>query len=109
GRSWIVLAGAILLLGGAAPLAQALPDGRAYELVSPVQKNGGGIVSDSQRTRAAADGDAVGFVALAAVGDVRGTGVGTDYVSVRTAGGWVTHAITPLQSGTLYDGLVGGL
>src|SRR6185312_14679971 len=93
--------------------AAVLPDGRAYELVSPPSKNGGSVVADTQRTRAAADGGAVGFVALTAFADPLGTGIGTDYVALRdpqgTAGagnGWATHPVDPLQSATTYDGIL---
>jgi len=93
--------------------ASALPDGRGYELVSPVAKNGTGMVSDSQRTRAAVDGDALQFLSLGAFGDAMGTGIATEYVSERTGAsgtqGWATHAITPLQSGTTFDGVADGL
>jgi hypothetical protein len=76
-----------------------LSDCRSYELVSPAAKNGGDVMADAGRTRAADSGDAVGFSSLTAFGDVLGTGVGTDYISQRTGQpgtqGWQTHAITP--------------
>jgi hypothetical protein len=83
----------------------ALPDGRGYELVSPPDKNGGDVMGDSARIRAADDAlsgpMAVGFPSLTAFGDARGTGVATEYLSVRDAragtNGWSTHAITPAQ------------
>jgi hypothetical protein len=81
--------------------ASALPDGRGYELVSPPLKNGGEIMPNSQRSRAAGDGSAVGFASLSGFGDVASVGVSTDYVAVRTGtsgtSGWATHAITPAQ------------
>lgn len=104
---WVVACGlvagwAIGLPAGAA--ATSTPTGeRAYELVSPRDKNGGDIVADSQRTRAAQDGSAVGFLSLSGFGDVVGAGVAVDYLSVRSTNpnpgtsGWATHAITPRQ------------
>jgi hypothetical protein len=74
-----------------------LPDGRAWEKASPGDKNGGDVMGVSTRTRVASDGDAVGFASLAGFGDAIGTSVGTDYMSIRGAGGWATHAITPPQ------------
>ncbi len=74
-----------------------LPDGRAYEMVSPPDKNGNGILIDSQRTRAAVEGDAVAYGSLIGFGDVLGTGVSVDYMAVRHADRWETHAITPRQ------------
>jgi hypothetical protein len=79
-----------------------LPDCRAYELVSPPEKNGGDVLPDAQRTRAAADGSALGFATLTGFGDEQGAGASTDYLSVRTGtvgtSGWSTHAITPPQA-----------
>ncbi len=79
----------------------ASPSGRAFELVSPHDKNGGNIGTHSTRTRAADSGDAVQFESLAAFGGVVGTGVGTEYIARRdgTDGtqGWSSHPITPLQ------------
>jgi DNA-binding beta-propeller fold protein YncE len=83
------------------PGAGFLPDGRGWELVSPSEKHGNDVMADSTRARAAGDGDAVSFASLGGFGDVRGSGVATEYVSVRTSepgtSGWTTHAITPRQ------------
>ena len=95
---------AALLMGIASSQARAvtLPDGRGYELVSPKDKNGAEIMPDSQRARAAADGSAVGFAALAGFADVQSVGASADYVAVRTGtagtNGWATHAISPPQT-----------
>lgn len=98
-------------LSAAASGASTPEGGRAYELVSPVDKGGGAVAVDSHRTRASTDGDAIGFISLAAFGDASGTGVATDYVSQRLDGppapgepqnGWATHGVTPNQApGTL--------
>jgi hypothetical protein len=76
-----------------------LPHDRAWEMVSPPDKNGGDIASDTRRTRAASDGSAIGFISLVGFGDVAGTNVVTDYLSVRSGtpgtNGWATHAVTP--------------
>ena len=72
-----------------------------YELVSPPQKDGAGVMVGTSRTHAAADGGALAFAALAGFGDVHGTGVGVDYLAERTttpgAAGSTTRAITPAQ------------
>jgi hypothetical protein len=76
-----------------------LPDCRAYEMVSPVEKNGGDISASLTRTRAAVDGNAVQFTSMTGFGDVRGTGaIATDYIAERSANGWATHGITPPQT-----------
>jgi hypothetical protein len=99
------LAGAVALAAWATTVsgAVALPDGRAYEMASPPQKSGGDVVALSARTRAAADGNSVGFISLQGFADVQGTGIAVDYISERSTNanpgtnGWATHAITPLQ------------
>lgn len=94
-------------LAAAAPGARAtLPDGRAWELVSPADKLGNDVISDSARTRAAAAEVpglpmAVSFASLGGFADAQGMGVSTEYLAQRTAqpgtSGWSTHAITPPQ------------
>lgn len=83
--------------GALASAAPALPDGRGYEMVSPLDKNGANVLLTTERARVATDGDAVGWAALAGFADTQGVGVAADYMSVRTGRGWVTHALTPRQ------------
>jgi hypothetical protein len=74
-----------------------LPDERGWEKISPTDKNGGDIISDSQRVRVASDGNAIDYPSLAAFAGAVGGGISTDYVSTRSSSGWETHAITPPQ------------
>jgi hypothetical protein len=100
-----VLLGLLAMTGvaAAAPaMADPLPDGRVYELVSPADKNGGDVLIESQRTRAATDGDAVAFASLSAFAGAVGTGIATDYLAQRVGDGtgtygWTVKAITPPQ------------
>lgn len=73
-----------------------LPDCRAYEQVSPPDKNGGDIIAYTGVTRAAADGEAVSFSSLTAFGDAQGTGVSSEYLSRRGPSEWTTHSIDPV-------------
>ena len=97
----MMLAGACVMcwLGALSGASEAsLPDGRVYEQVTPVDKNGGDVLPTALRTVAAADGSKVQFASLEGFGDVRGFGVSTDYVALRdNAGTWTTHGITPAQ------------
>ena len=83
----------------------ALPDCRAYEMVSPPNKNGGevdgGVLFDSIPTpgQAAVDGEAVTYGSSTTF---LGTGADSgeltsQYLSKRTVSGWQTQAITPVQ------------
>ena len=76
-----------------------LPDCRAYELVSPPDKEGGDALAAQQgETQSSSDGEAIKFHSLITFGDAQGiTERGTDNLSVRSSGGWVTHGITPPQ------------
>jgi NHL repeat len=75
-----------------------LPNGRAYEMVSPPHKNGGDITTHPDLTRVAADGNAAVFASMSAFGDSQGTnGIGNEYIAERASNGWNTHGITPLQ------------
>ena len=88
---------ALLLAASAQATGAVLPDGRSYEMVSPVDKNGGDVLIESARTRAATSGNALDFGSLTGFGDVHGTAISTDYIAERGPGGWVTHGITPEQ------------
>ncbi len=83
-----------------------LPDGRAYELVSPAQRNGGevavpggaGGVANLNFVRinaASPSGEAATYTSFNAFANPQGApGVG-QYLSRRTAAGWVTENISP--------------
>jgi hypothetical protein len=113
---------AAALLGAAAPVAAAacpneavrqeqaavaLPDCRAYELVTPTQKDAtepkavvAGLLEPTLEAipgaRAAADG---GRMAWDSEYVLPGSpSVGVDYLSTRTDGGWSTEAVVPPQS-----------
>jgi hypothetical protein len=81
------------------PGTGSLPDCRAYELVSPPEKNGANVGSVTYRTHAAADGNATTFFSSGSFGDSIGTSVWVEYMARRDAApgtnGWRTHAITP--------------
>ncbi|HUC00189.1 MAG TPA: hypothetical protein VMS11_10220, partial [Solirubrobacterales bacterium] len=75
----------------------ALPDCRAYEMVSPADKNGGDIDADTTRTRAAVDGNAIQFTSLIGFGGTGSVTVDNDFMALRKSDGWVSHGITPQQ------------
>lgn len=104
---------AALLCSAATPAGASSADARRYELVSPVVKGGGDVMVVTSRTRAAASGDAAAFSSLAGFGDVRGSGLSTEYLSRRDGvpgtSGWTTHGITPRQPPLTIIGAFQGL
>jgi NHL repeat-containing protein len=80
------------------------PSGRAYEMVSPLDKNGGNIERDvntvvlSNQTGAAGSGGAVAFVSRANFGDADSGAAllnTPNYLARRGHDGWMTEGITP--------------
>jgi len=70
---------------------------RAFELVSPTDKNNAPVSGERTNVAAAADGSRAFFLSRGGFADTQGSGmVGfTHYLSRRTAGGWETKAVTP--------------
>jgi hypothetical protein len=96
----VVVAVGVCWVGATVGVASAAGP-RRFELVSPADKNGGDVMPFSARSRAAADGDAVGFASLVGFGDAHGTGIAVEYVAQRRPelGRWVSHAVTPTVAG----------
>ncbi len=85
-----------------------LPDGRGWEMVSPVSKDGAeaeALTREGGAVQAAASGSAMAFVAdgpMGSEGEVQGSRDPefTQVISVRTAAGWVAQDIsTPNTAG----------
>jgi len=90
-----------------------LPDGRGWEMVSPPDKNGGGIatpesIAEGGILQAAAQGGEVAYPSASSFAGGQGAPPASQYVSTRTASGWSTENITvPIFSGS-YDIASGG-
>jgi hypothetical protein len=84
----------------------ALPDCRAYEMVSPVDKEGGeirvlGELSTSLPAvlnQSAGSGDALAYGSYKSFGDAQSALYTTQYIASRGVGGWVSRAISAPQS-----------
>ncbi|MGE5527104.1 MAG: hypothetical protein ACM3Q9_00385 [Methanosarcina sp.] len=74
----------------------SLPDCRAYELVSPAEKNGGNL---SAGLTATADGSRVASISSASFGDAQSNELNAPYVSERTPTGWRTANLAPPLTG----------
>jgi Tol biopolymer transport system component len=85
----------------------ALPDGRQVEMVSPPQKNSGevavrdrgsgGLVDSSsiEPLQAAASGESVTYGSFTAFADPKSAPAASQYVSTRSAQGWITENVSP--------------
>jgi hypothetical protein len=84
--------------------AAGLLDCRAYEQVSPADKDGSpilGALDNEHRWQASPDGDAVTYTSSGVFADAQaGDSVVSPYLSARGQGGWSTHDLLPPQSAT---------
>jgi NHL repeat-containing protein len=84
------------------PSAQ-LPDCRAYEMVSPVDKDGADILTlvsnklerPARIQQSSVAGDGFTYSAYRAFADAQSTPHSSQYIARRGAGGWSTQAISP--------------
>lgn len=84
-------------------------DGRAYELVSPVDKDGGAVgapesIFGGGDLQAAADGESFTFSSSSSFGGAAGAPPASQYLSTRGSTGWATSNISvPAESGGYGD------
>jgi hypothetical protein len=83
-----------------------LPDCRAYEMVSPVDKLGGDILVQvsqlgfpARLDQAALSGEQITYSSYRAFGNSEGAGYVSQYLASRTGSGWSTDAISPPREG----------
>jgi hypothetical protein len=72
-----------------------LPDGRAYEQASPVQKNATDVRGLETLSKAAPDGSAITFYSIGGTGGGEGGQQFPSYVATRRGGEWGTHGLLP--------------
>jgi hypothetical protein len=106
-RALVVLSLALACLLPAAEAASLpLLDGRGWEIVSPLDKNGGEVQGFGGNAsggvlQAAADGQSATFSSASSFGaEAQGAPIASQYVSGRTGAGWLTRDFTlPTLSG----------
>jgi hypothetical protein len=105
---WVLTAMIVAFAWPASSSSAPLPDGRAYEQVTPADKNGGDVGGPafeghfaSALGQSATDGNAIGFASFSSFGDAVSAELLTNYISTRGPAGWTTHAISPPASKTL--------
>jgi DNA-binding beta-propeller fold protein YncE len=86
--------------------AAFLPDCRAYEMVSPVDKAGGDVIVQcniscipARLDQAAESGGGLTYSAFRAFGDAQSSPYSSQYLAKRGPNGWSTHGISPVQEG----------
>ena len=88
----------------------ALPDCRAYEMVSPLDKEGGDIVvqasgddsAPARHDQAAASGEKITYSTSRAYGDAAAAPFTSQYIAGRGGGGWSNHSISPPREGAAF-------
>ena len=90
-------------------LAGALPDCRAYEQVSPVEKRGVDVKGEPGLVQAAPDGHGITFWTAEPLPGTVGSYAPASYLSVRSpaATGWSTHGLEPLVPPSNSEDVVG--
>jgi hypothetical protein len=91
-----------------------LPDCRAYEMVSPVDKEGADILVQTdaagrpaQRNQSAESGDRLTFSAFRAFGEAQGAPFTSQYIAERGKDGWSSENISPPR-GIGFNGVIAG-
>jgi hypothetical protein len=87
------------------PYGLALPDCRAYEMVSPANTNGTdatafGAEQAAHASEAKTEEPAITYSAKGSYGNPEGALIENQYLARRTPAGWTTQNITPLASPT---------
>jgi hypothetical protein len=84
----------------------SLPDGRAWEMVSPAEKNNGNILGPNSDSggglvQAAPEGDTISFLSFEAFAGAKNSSGGNQYIASRSAEGWSTKSLgLPMGSQT---------
>ena len=82
-----------------------LPDCRAYELASPIDKEGGDIISfngandPARLDQSSVDGNGLAYTSYRPFGGAQSAPLSSQYLASRGANGWATRAISPPQEG----------
>ncbi len=87
--------GAALAFNTHATASAGLPDNRAYEQATPVDKDGGDATGTAPFVKAAADGDGVTFGSTSGIPGGEGAQELSLFLASRTSDGWFTQGLLP--------------
>jgi hypothetical protein len=90
-----VVSAAFTVVTRPVPDGTLLPDGRGWEMVSPVDKNGGNV-SSTMSLHAAPNGEALSFGSTASFAGSPASPLGGVYIA-RRGSNWATEAVDPPQ------------
>ncbi len=93
----------------AVPAPFALPDGRAYEQVSPVEKGGADAYGTAPSVRSSPSGDAITFISESPFPGVEGSPELMIYLAQRGEDGWRTQGLLPRTTSAGLGGTVTGV
>jgi Tol biopolymer transport system component len=83
-------------------------DSRAWEIASPLDKNGGDVAPGAGKgagiLQAASGGGAIAFGSSASFGQAQGAAPISQYLASRTLSGWFSQNLTPAQLSGTYGG-----
>lgn len=87
-----------------------LPDCRAYEMVSPIDKNGGDVTGicdiacyRTEINQSSENGEKFTYSSYKAFGDAKAGSYSNQYMATRGPDGWSTHGISPPFSSGLFS------
>ncbi len=102
---------ACLLCGVAVCLAPAAAEGnsdrRHFEMVSPAEKAGNDVGSESGTIQAATSGERVVYLSATPFPGAQGSGMGNQYLGSRSTRGWTAESLTPRQDPNAGAGTIG--
>jgi hypothetical protein len=78
--------------------SQILPDCRAYEQASPIDKNGGNIQTEFELTKASPSGDRISFLSVTGLPGGEGSQTFPTFLASRGGGQWSTQGVLPAAS-----------
>jgi hypothetical protein len=90
-----------------------LPDCRAHEMVSPLDKGGADLLTlpnvtgyESKLEKSGASGNKIAYSSATAFGDAISSPYTSQYIATRTGGGWSTHGISPPREGGSFSAML---